>query len=90
MPSLSFFIDERDIDLLLDRLNADPEIAFIVPEGLPENKNAEPRRGLTLIVEDGELKTEVEPPRRWKAVRTWGPCPTDRTACGTSRRALFL
>lgn len=80
MPSLSFFIDERDIDLLVDRLNADPEIAFIVPEGPPENKNAEPRRGLTLIVEDGELKTDVEPPRRWKAVRTVGALPDGRNS----------
>jgi hypothetical protein len=90
MPSLSFFIDERDIELLVDRLNADPEIAFIVPEGLPENRNAEPRRGLTLIVEDGELKTDVEPLDAGKQFEPWAPCPTDGTACGTSRRALFL
>ena len=32
MPSLSFFVDEHDLCLLLDRLNADPEIAFIVPD----------------------------------------------------------
>jgi hypothetical protein len=31
--SLSFFADEQDVRLLLDRLNADPEIAFIVPDG---------------------------------------------------------
>jgi hypothetical protein len=31
--SLSFFADERDVRILLDRLNSDPEIAFIVPEG---------------------------------------------------------
>jgi len=80
MPSLSFFTDERDIDLLVDRLNADPEVAFIVPERLPENKNAEPRRGLTLVVEDGELKTDVEPPGRWKAVRTVGALPDGRSS----------
>jgi hypothetical protein len=80
LPSLSFFIDERDIDLLVDRLNADPEVAFIVPERLPENKNAEPRRGLTLVVEDGELKTDVEPPGRWKAVRTVGALPDGRNS----------
>jgi hypothetical protein len=31
--SLSFFADEQDARILLDRLNADPEIAFIVPDG---------------------------------------------------------
>jgi hypothetical protein len=31
--SLSFFADELDARILLDRLNADPEIAFIVPDG---------------------------------------------------------
>jgi hypothetical protein len=31
--ALSFFADEQDARILLDRLNADPEIAFIVPDG---------------------------------------------------------
>jgi hypothetical protein len=31
--SLSFFADEQDAHILLDRLNADPQIAFIVPDG---------------------------------------------------------
>jgi hypothetical protein len=31
--SLSFFADEQDARILLDQLNADPEIAFIVPDG---------------------------------------------------------
>jgi hypothetical protein len=31
--SLSFFADEKDARILLGRLNADPEIAFIVPDG---------------------------------------------------------
>jgi hypothetical protein len=31
--SLSFFADEQDVRILLDRLNADPEIAFIMPDG---------------------------------------------------------
>ncbi|HEX3450068.1 MAG TPA: hypothetical protein VHS97_17575 [Isosphaeraceae bacterium] len=31
--SLSFFADEQDAPVLLGRLNADPEIAFIVPDG---------------------------------------------------------
>jgi hypothetical protein len=31
--ALSFFADEQDARILLDRLNADPEIAFIMPDG---------------------------------------------------------
>src|SRR5262245_30485059 len=31
--SLSFFADAQDARILLDRLNADPEIAFVVPDG---------------------------------------------------------
>jgi hypothetical protein len=31
--TLSFFADEQDARILLDRLNGDPEIAFIVPDG---------------------------------------------------------
>jgi hypothetical protein len=31
--ALSFFADEQDARILLGRLNADPEIAFIVPDG---------------------------------------------------------
>lgn len=70
MPSLSFFIDEQDIGLLRDRLNADPEIAFIVPDDPSENKKAQPRRGPAFMVEGGELRGKVEHPRRWKAVQT--------------------
>jgi hypothetical protein len=70
MPSVSFFIDEQDVGLLLDRLNADSEIAFIVPDGVPENRKAELRRGFALTLTNGELKVVVEPPRRWKAVQT--------------------
>ena len=33
MPAISFFADGRDAQLRVDRLNADPEIAFIVPDG---------------------------------------------------------
>jgi hypothetical protein len=33
MPALSFFVDEHDIRMLIERLNADPEIAYIVPDG---------------------------------------------------------
>jgi hypothetical protein len=33
--ALSFFADEQDLTILLRRLNADPEIAFVVPDGPP-------------------------------------------------------
>jgi hypothetical protein len=33
MPATSFFADGRDVNLLIDRLNSDPEIAFLVPDG---------------------------------------------------------
>ena len=71
MPSLSFFIDEQDIGLLRDRLNADPEIAFIVPDASSEKEDRRPQppRGPAFIVEGG-LRGNVEHPRRWKAVTT--------------------
>ena len=42
--ALSFFADEQDARILLGRLNADPEIAFIVPDGprLPQPKELMP------------------------------------------------
>ena len=70
MPSLSFFIDGQDAGLLLARLNADPEIAFIVPDDLLNNGNVQQRWGPAFVITDGALKEEVEHPRRWKAART--------------------
>jgi hypothetical protein len=40
MPSFSFFVDEIDLPLLLNRLNADPEIAFIVGTGAKSPQQA--------------------------------------------------
>jgi hypothetical protein len=79
MPSLSFFIDEYDLHMLVDRLNADPEIAFIVPEGsvkpvqpLPPENN-EPYRPAELSVSvcfAFEIAgTEGSNHQQWKAVR---------------------
>src|SRR6185312_4117698 len=80
MPALSFFIDDEDLALLLARLNADPEIAFIVPDVLPGTESAVIRRASTwsrlhLInpFRDGirdELKTQQAKDTQWKAVRT--------------------
>lgn len=70
MPSLSFFIDDNDVSLLLDRLNRDPEIAFIVPDDLPENKKGYARRKPAFFLDGGGLKAEVEPSGQWRAVQT--------------------
>ncbi len=79
MPSLSFFVDEHDLRLLLDRLNTDPEIAFIVPDNLLEPENAKPDQSPSSWghamrvhrVEGGNLELYGEDPhrQRWKAVR---------------------
>jgi hypothetical protein len=78
MPSLSFFIDELDSSLLLERLNADPEIAFIIPDGWarPQSGNADqstnsPRPAFDVCVGVGEVNLELERPEdsRWKAVQ---------------------
>jgi hypothetical protein len=78
MPSLSFFVDEHDLRLLLDRLNADPEIAFIVPDDPlgPESEKPDqtPRHSPVFHVHrvrDGDLELEMgrSHRQRWKAVR---------------------
>ncbi len=78
MPSLSFFVDEHDLHLLLDRLNADPEIAFIVPDhpvGLENGTQDYPSGSWapTVRVLMGGPNPELQgvPARiqRWKAVQ---------------------
>src|ERR1700746_615520 len=65
MPSLSFFVDEHDLCLLLGRLNADPEIALIVPDDPlgPESEKPDqtPRHSPVFHVHrvrDGDLELE--------------------------------
>ena len=75
MPAISFFADGRDVNLLVDRLNADPEIAFLVPDGPLDPEVAYvkrlrafmgDRRGATFY---GELRRIDDGYRqRWKAV----------------------
>jgi hypothetical protein len=67
MPALSFFIDEHDSGLLLDRLNADPEIAFIAPEDADGDGEHSPGSS---AVAGREPTWPMERPRRWKAVQT--------------------
>lgn len=79
MPSLSFFIDNQDLHTLVDRLNADPEIAFIVPivvHGSEGRKLDEMSTSWTPTFqvlrrenEILELGAERREPLWWKAVR---------------------
>jgi hypothetical protein len=78
MPSLSFFIDEHDLHLLLDRLNADPDIAFIVPDdtggpkdGKQDHRSSAWRPTFRVLVQDREPTLQMNSPhfQRWKAVR---------------------
>src|SRR5258708_34207631 len=79
VPSLSFFMDKHDLRLLLNRLNADPEIAFIVSDEAheAESQSIEQPRAWGPIFQvqrnDGEVfewKGLRSEPQRWKAVRT--------------------
>jgi hypothetical protein len=84
--SLSFFADERDVHILLGRLNGDPDIAFIVPDGpLPppqQEKDAamqprtlppgsgHSRRTATIVLIMPCIDTGHR--QRWRAVRPAG------------------
>jgi hypothetical protein len=77
MPALSFFADGRDLNLLLDRLNADPEIAFIIPDGPLDPEVALSNRLQAAM--EGRTEAVFYLPynipddgyrQRWKAVRT--------------------
>jgi hypothetical protein len=73
LPSLSFFVDQQDLRLLIHRLNADPEIAFIVPIGAHDETSISWKPVLQIHQrKDGplELKGEQSEPQWWKAVRT--------------------
>lgn len=79
MPSLSFFVDQHDVAFLLDRLNRDPEIAFIVPDGPvpPDRKreNQEVHSPITLLMSIRGFEvagSEGSGHQHWKAVRTIG------------------
>jgi len=73
---LSFFADEQDARILLDRLNADPEIAFIVPDGprtAPPNElvpASPPIRGQDTVVILSIASCGLDGYwQRWRAVR---------------------
>jgi len=78
MPSLSFFANERDAPPLLDWLNCDPEIAFLVPDGPPDPLESYVERVRALLGATPEAVNlypwftiaDAGPGQRWKAVRT--------------------
>jgi hypothetical protein len=71
MPEISFFIDENDVRLLVERLNSEPEIAFIVPDGLPQKSQAQESHSTGFHFQAESLAPigRVECSRPWKAVR---------------------
>src|SRR5215510_14187999 len=77
MPAISFFADGRDVNILVDRLNADPEIAFVVPDGPLDPEKVYANR-LRALMGDSTEATFYGPigvvddgyRQRWKAVRT--------------------
>lgn len=73
---LLFFADDQDARILLDRLNADPEIAFIVPDGprLPPPKELLPalpplKDGQHIVVVTSSFCRSDGYWQRWRAVR---------------------
>jgi hypothetical protein len=78
MPAISFFADGRDVNLLVDRLNTDPEIAFIVPDGPLDPEVALAKRLRAALGERPEGAYTFYLPfgsddgyrQCWKAVRT--------------------
>jgi hypothetical protein len=78
MPSLSFFADERDAIPLLNWLNNDPEIAFIVPDGPPDPREAYVSRVRAMLGATTEaaslypsfVLTDMPLQQRWKAARS--------------------
>lgn len=76
MPSLSFFLDENDLHRLLDRLNADPEIAFVVPDSTATQDgeqdyqfNSGPAFDVLIQNRQPEWQMNSRQVQRWKAIR---------------------
>ena len=76
---LPFFVDDQDVRILLDRLNSDPDVAFIVPNGPLESDEDRARAirkllqqsgrtNATSIVTMGRLPTDHR--QQWRAVKT--------------------
>jgi hypothetical protein len=76
---LPFFVDEQDVRILLDRLNTDPDVAFIIPAGPLESDEDRERAIRKLVEQSGrtDATTLLMPGRldtghrqQWRAVKS--------------------
>ena len=76
---LPFFVDEQDVRILLDRLNADPDVAFIIPNGPLESDEDRERAIRKLLEQSGRTDTtrivtagrlDTGHRQQWRAVKT--------------------
>jgi ketosteroid isomerase-like protein len=75
MAGISFFADEHDAVSVIERLNADPEIAFIIPDGPMDPEEALVARMRAAMGDRTEATFYVGVPddgyrQRWRAVPT--------------------
>jgi hypothetical protein len=63
---LLFFADEQDARLILDRLNVDPDIAFIIHDGPRSYETAQPSSEVGITAQIGTGHPEHR--QRWRAV----------------------
>jgi hypothetical protein len=76
---LPFFVDEQDVRIILDRLNSDPDIAFIIPNGPLESDEDRERAIRWLLEQSGRTdkssivtagRLDTGHRQRWRAVKT--------------------
>ena len=76
---LPFFVDEQDVRILLDHLNSDPDVAFIIPNGPLESDEDRARAIRKLLEQSGRTDTtsivtagrlDTGHRQRWRAVKT--------------------
>ena len=76
---LPFFADEQDVHILLDRLNSDPDVAFIIPNGPLESDEDRERAVRKLLQQSGRTDTAsivtvgrlaTDHRQQWRAVKT--------------------
>ena len=81
---LPFFVDDQDVRLLLDRLTADPDVAFIIPNGPLESDEDRERAIRRLLEQSGRTDTtgmvitgrlDTGHRQRWRAVKTVNALP---------------
>ena len=76
---LPFFVDEQDVRILLDRLNSDPDVAFIIPNGPLESDEDRARAIRKLLEQSGRTgksritimgRPDTGHRQQWRAVKT--------------------